>query len=869
MRDGSQPTATMTSRKKKRNQQTAVHPIQQVQPQPQSKPGSDVEDFICEQDQRDSDPDSDTLNVLVPDPEPSKDDRIRYPVLPSPTPSIPISSTPPQSIAQGPRNTSASPSPSIASLPALYEHRRESSSNLNRMGSPRQSSRDLSQYTKGIIVKPQAVPESDVVSSMVDFVQDVIPISAQANLPPSAQPEKIEWVDIQKVTKFGDPNKTLDLIIIGLARGFQLWTITESGICEEVLSERQGPLRVGKLLDSEPEPMEPDARDKFDGQRPLFALVDSSSSRSETLFCCLRFLSLGTANVVHKLTFDDPILEVESSSKWLVVAAGSRLTVCDQFTLQKRRSIEVATFDSQLPMAMRNSYLVWSDSQVRTDLVSIGGVAAPVEVTEASYTGQMLSAVKSISRTVTSVSSSSKKEEPLGVITVACLDCWYREDAKEDSHIKAHFIAQHGGISHIDMSQDGRLLVTADSTARDFNVFSLLLHSGTSSLGAAQHLYILTRGSTPAKVLSTTFSNDSRWLCISTNHGTVHAFALNPYGGPPTNRTHAGRLHNQQSKFTRSAGLSDADFSDDRHRSQSGQHYIMREHPAHRAAGSLGRASGNPRIGPFPPPLNRRLNAENLSAWASDLTHSTLGPHANTRRGKLALAFASRPVNDIKSTSVLVLSLDGILYEYGMRGSAGQEADAPIKIDIVPQASWTLFRTKNTPDVVTPLQPLSPLIRWTTYDATPTRVRSDSYRVDPNNEWNGQVEDTCTYSAPHRRLWQGPQFTFFSINETQPIQVSQAHGAGTQTIPIVIGDGGYGPHATRVEWCGSANGDRTGEKERDEIAKRIAEAMGEERSIDHDKEEKSSIDDVFFDSSDHSAPARVAANEELMSFDDL
>ncbi|CAJ0942231.1 unnamed protein product, partial [Mesorhabditis belari] len=873
MRDGSPPSVVaMTSKKKKRNQnQAAVHPVQQVQPQPQPTPESDIEEnFLLDKEAAQPVTSDEPLTVFVPDPEPKMERKARHSKSPPspPTPPVPISSTPPHSTVT--LRSSASPSPSVASLPALYEHRRESSSTLNRLGSPRQSSRDLAQYTKGIVVKPQPPAESDVVSSMFELVHE---LSSSSTIPPSSQPEKVEWVEIQKVLKHGDPSKSIDIIILGLARGFQIWTITESGVCEEVLSERQGPLRIGKLLPSDPEPIDDATKDRFAEHRPLFGLVDSSMSRTDNQFCCLRFLSLGSGNLVHKLSFPDPILAVEASLKWFVVATGARLVICDHYTLQEQKVIETTPIESQqIAFALRFSYLAWADTKLRSETLSIGGVTEPLEAPDVTYTGQMLSAVKSLSRTVTSVSGSTKKGEMRGVVTIACLDCFNKT---EEEFTKLHFMAQEDPVSHIDLSYDCRLLMTADASAREFNVFSLMPHSATPVLATAQHLYVLNRGTTPAKVLSTCFSNDSRWLCIATNHGTVHVFAINPYGGVPTARTHAGGLLNQQSKFSRSAGLSEHDSSlinEARQRRQSERQHILREHPSQRIFG-LARASGNPRIGPFPPPLmlkaakkirERRLNTENLSAWATDLTHTSLSSSTiNTKKGKMetpkmALAFASRPVHDVKSTSVLVLTADGVLCEYGLHGSTGQASDEQIRLDIVPQASWTLYRTKNTADLVTPLQAASPLMRWTTVDSSPTRARTDSYRIDPNTEWNGQVEDVCTYSVPHRRLWQGPQFAFFSVNEApEPVQVSSSDYGGTQSIPIVIGDGDYGPHATRVEWCGSASGERTCEKERDEIAKRIADAMGElEINPDVEREEKSSIDDVFFDSTDHTSITR-------------
>lgn len=54
------------------------------------------------------------------------------------------------------------------------------------------------------------------------------------------------------------------------------------------------------------------------------------------------------------------------------------------------------------------------------------------------------------------------------------------------------------------------------------------------------------------------FSQDSRWVAISTLRGTTHVFPINPYGGAPCARTHMSpRVVNRMSRFQKSAGLED------------------------------------------------------------------------------------------------------------------------------------------------------------------------------------------------------------------------------------------------------------------------------------------------------------------------
>lgn len=60
----------------------------------------------------------------------------------------------------------------------------------------------------------------------------------------------------------------------------------------------------------------------------------------------------------------------------------------------------------------------------------------------------------------------------------------------------------------------------------------------------------------PVQVQDMCFSQDSRWVAISTLRGTTHVFPINPYGGAPCARTHMSpRVVNRMSRFQKSAGL--------------------------------------------------------------------------------------------------------------------------------------------------------------------------------------------------------------------------------------------------------------------------------------------------------------------------
>ena len=72
-------------------------------------------------------------------------------------------------------------------------------------------------------------------------------------------------------------------------------------------------------------------------------------------------------------------------------------------------------------------------------------------------------------------------------------------------------------------------------------------HNGNGGGGASEpwHIYNLRRGRTSAVVEGMKVSEDGRWVAVGTRKGTVHVFAVNPYGGKPDQRSHLeGRVVN-------------------------------------------------------------------------------------------------------------------------------------------------------------------------------------------------------------------------------------------------------------------------------------------------------------------------------------
>ncbi|KAI9464881.1 hypothetical protein HD554DRAFT_2026168 [Boletus coccyginus] len=111
----------------------------------------------------------------------------------------------------------------------------------------------------------------------------------------------------------------------------------------------------------------------------------------------------------------------------------------------------------------------------------------------------------------------------------------------------AEFVAaKHQPISHLTFTHDGNSILVGPKDGQVVRVFQLRRHAHVlrrtpSPLGledAPWHVYSLRRGRTSAVIQDMEVSPDGRWVAVGTGKGTVHVFAINPYGGQPDLRSH-------------------------------------------------------------------------------------------------------------------------------------------------------------------------------------------------------------------------------------------------------------------------------------------------------------------------------------------
>ncbi|KAJ3056283.1 hypothetical protein HK097_007495 [Rhizophlyctis rosea] len=99
----------------------------------------------------------------------------------------------------------------------------------------------------------------------------------------------------------------------------------------------------------------------------------------------------------------------------------------------------------------------------------------------------------------------------------------------------SHWQAHTNPISNISFNPNETLLVTATIQGSTFHVWQLPGRSSGPTPRTPRWLYKLERGITAASVEDITFSFDSRWIGVSTAHGTTHLYRINPTGSKKGN----------------------------------------------------------------------------------------------------------------------------------------------------------------------------------------------------------------------------------------------------------------------------------------------------------------------------------------------
>ncbi|KAF3847256.1 hypothetical protein F7725_020284, partial [Dissostichus mawsoni] len=398
----------------------------------------------------------------------------------------------------------------------------------------------------GVLVRAQAATEQSYMESVVTFLQDVVP-QAYTGAPPTDEKEKIIWVRFEKADlndtarnpEFMEMHSgTTDpplCLMIGYTDGMQLWSVSLAGEAQELFSVRHGPVRAARIL---PAPhISPLKMDSFADKRPLLGVCKSTgSSGTSPPYCCVDLYSLRTGEMVKSIQFKTPIYDLNCNKHILVVSLQEKIAAFDSCTFTKKffvTSCYPCPGPSINPIALGSRWLAYAENKLIRCHQSRGGACGD---NAQSYTATVINAAKTLKTGLTMVGK--VVTQLAGTIPAGT----------PDEEGTPHSPPQPRVVTIIDTHSvgEGQVLVSEESDGE-----------GVVAHFPAHDNPYPACNSTPA-VQDMCFSQDSRWVTISTLRGTTHVFPINPYGGAPCARTHMSpRVVNRMSRFQKSAGLED------------------------------------------------------------------------------------------------------------------------------------------------------------------------------------------------------------------------------------------------------------------------------------------------------------------------
>lgn len=724
------------------------------------------------------------------------------------------------------------------------------------------------------VIRPQPFSDKTVMENVVDFISDVVP-QAYTGSQKVDDKEKIQWIrfeksDINDISRNPDftvgENKGIPLLLIlGYSNGVQIWNVMPNGEAQEVYSVRQGPVRILRVLPS-PTPVFGE-NDIFANKRPLVALCDTSSAGQP--YCAVKFVSLKTGDEVHNVSFKNyQVVNIESNKRVVVVVFKEKLCVFDAATLKQKFWITdcfPSPGPTENPIALGSRWLAYADKRLVPLHQSCGGMsgdgsqsyaATVISAAKGAFKGLSVFSEAVVSNLTGNKPSSTPKSSPQmdngnrpGIVSIVDLqnihgDHYCVSEDGDDDSLVAHFHAHaNEPISHMVFDPAGTLLLTACKLGHNFHVFRIMAHPCSSSLGAVHHLYTLHRGDTTAKVIDMAFSQDSRWVTVSTHRGTTHVFPVTPYGGNINVRTHCkARVVNRASRFHKSAGIDDMDRAGRQSPILSGSPGSSSgnydNYPSMIRQNALNNNLENPRLPPYPhatqtypmaqikQPL---ILATGLGGKTQSPTHTSPGGKDNVMVVNACFSTPRLWIGGNPNVSVehregkrvvdslFVMSQTGVLSEYILepRAKSGVDkvsGDSPLELVVTGYTQWNLQRPKASEEIKPPLTNNNPLLlsceavltqqpsalcdeisavpRYDSKESLSSDVGGKD--MDIEEQWLSQVE-MITHIGPHRRLWMGPQFSFKTYQNVQNTTVLSAQSSSLlspdpQAMDITIDD---------------------------------------------------------------------------------
>ncbi|KAK1308837.1 Autophagy-related protein 18g [Acorus calamus] len=396
--------------------------------------------------------------------------------------------------------------------------------------------------------------------------------------------DQVHWAGFDKLECEGDVLR--QVLLLGFRSGFQVWDVEEADDVQQLVSRHEGPVSFLQTV-NKPIPLKR-SEDKFADERPLLAVAGDGavsgvngvseppcngngiscqeSGNENFLPTVIRFYSFRTHEDVHFLKFRSAVYSVRCSPRIVAVSQEKQIHCFDAATLEKDYTILTYPVPLRIlgsggigygPLAVGTRWLAYSGSPV---IFSNTGRVSPQHLShDSSFSASSNGSL------VAHCAKESSKQLAAGIVTLGNKGCkklskYYSDpNFKSNGTINGHvadaenvgtvivrdivgksvitqFRAHKSPISALCFDHSGTLLVTASVYGHNINVFSIMPSplgnsSGFDATTSHVHLYRLQRGFTNAIIRDISFSDDSRWIMISSSRGTSHLFAISPSGG--------------------------------------------------------------------------------------------------------------------------------------------------------------------------------------------------------------------------------------------------------------------------------------------------------------------------------------------------
>ncbi|OIW03164.1 hypothetical protein TanjilG_11801 [Lupinus angustifolius] len=399
--------------------------------------------------------------------------------------------------------------------------------------------------------------------------------------------DHVIWAGFDKLE--GEGEIIQRVLLLGYRFGFQVWHVDESNNVHDIVSRHDGPV---SFMQGVPNPVgSKRSEDKFANSRPLLVVCtdgffadginvqdgnwSTSNSHDQVngnyLPTTVQFYSMKSQSYVHVLKFRSVVYSVRCSPRIVAVSQSTQIHCFNATTLEREYTLLTNPIVMSCPgsggigygpLAVGPRWLAYSGSPIA---VSASGCVSPQHLTPSSFPG-----FSSNGSLIAHYAKESSKNLASGIVNLG--DMGYKKISKyySDSNgslqpinsgngtinghstdadnigmvivrdivtkkIVSQFQAHKSPISALCFDPSGILLVTASVQGHNINVFKIMPgHEHMSAFDASTshvHLYRLQRGFTNAVIQDISFSNDSKWIMISSSRGTNHLFAINPQGG--------------------------------------------------------------------------------------------------------------------------------------------------------------------------------------------------------------------------------------------------------------------------------------------------------------------------------------------------